>query len=232
MKKTESLALARDGAMVFNAYLAEPATGAAKKPAVLILSEMFGLNGPMRELAEQFAARGYPALVPNVFWRSQVTAGLAYEGPERQVAIERLTTLDFVQIPLDLRAAVAALRGLPACSGKVMAIGFCAGGTLAYLAAAHSGVDAAAAFYALGIGRHLDDIASIRCPVQLHYGSRDPHVPMVEIERVSGAAAGHPSIQIHLYDAGHSFFNKVRPTYDADAARLSAERIDALLAKL
>ena len=220
MNKTESLALERDGAMVFNAYLAEPATGAAKKPAVLILSEMFGLNGPMRELAGQFAARGYPAMVPNVFWRSQVTAGLAYEGPERQVAIERLTTLDFVQIPLDLRAAVTALRGLPACSGKVMAIGFCAGGTLAYLAAAHSGVDAAAAFYALGIGRHLD------------YGSRDPHVPMAEIERVSSAAAGHPSIQIHLYDAGHSFFNKVRPTYDADAARLSAERIDALLATL
>ena len=124
MKKTESLALPRDGAMVFNAYLAKPATGAAKKPAVLILSEMFGLNGPMRELAGQFAARGYPAMVPNVFWRSQVTAGLDYEGPERQVAIERLTTLDFVQIPLDLRAAVTALRGLPACSGKVMAIGF------------------------------------------------------------------------------------------------------------
>ncbi len=232
MNKTESLVLERDGAMVFNAYLVEPAAGAPKKPAVLILSEMFGLNGPMRELADQFAARGHPAMVPNVFWRSQVTAGLAYEGPERQVAIERLKTLDFAQIPLDLRAAVTALRSLPACSGKVMTIGFCAGGTLAYLAAAHSGVDAAAAFYGLGIGTHLDDLASIRCPVQLHYGSRDPHVPMAEIERVIGASAGHPSIHVHLYDAGHSFFNKVRPTYDAEAARVSADRIDGLLASL
>ncbi len=232
MIKTESLLLAQDGALRFDAYLAEPAAGAGKKPSVLILSEMFGLNGPMRELADLFASRGHAAMVPNVFWRSETTTGLAYAGPERQVAIERLKTLDFTQIPLDLRAAVTHLRGLPACSGKVAAIGFCAGGTLAYLAAAHSGVDAAVSFYALGIGAHLADLPLVRCPVQLHYGSRDPHVPMTEINPVLNATREHATIQCYLYDAGHSFFNKVRPTYDADAARLSEERINALLASL
>jgi carboxymethylenebutenolidase len=232
MIKTESLVLARDGALSFNAYLAEPAAGTGKKPTILILSEMFGLNGPMRELAELFASRGHAAMVPNVFWRSETTAGLAYEGPERQVAIERLKTLDFKQIPLDLRAAVTTLRGLPSCSGKVASIGFCAGGTLAYLTAAHSGVDAAVSFYALGIGAHLQDLPLVRCPVQLHYGSRDPHVPMSEIDPVMAATRDHASIKTYLYDAGHSFFNKVRPTYDAGAAKLSEERINGLLASL
>jgi carboxymethylenebutenolidase len=232
MSKTASLVLARDGASSFNAYLAEPDPGTNKKPAILILSEMFGLNGPMRELADLFASRGHATMVPNVFWRSEPTIGLAYEGPERQVAIDRLKTLDFKQIPLDLRAAVEKLRSLPSCSGKVAAIGFCAGGTLAFLAAAHSGVDAAVSFYALGIGAHLADLPLIRCPVQLHYGSRDPHVPMTEIDPVLAATRGHASISAHLYDAGHSFFNKVRPTYDAGAARLAEERITDLLASL
>lgn len=232
MSKILPLVLARDGALSFNAYLAEPVPDSGTKPAILILSEMFGLNGPMCELADLFASRGHATMVPNVFWRSHPSTGLDYEGPQRQVAIERLKTLDFKKIPLDLRVAVSKLRSLPCCSGKVVAIGFCAGGTLAYLAAAHSGVDAAVSFYALGIGGHLDDLALIRCPVQLHYGSRDPHVPMSEINPVLNATHGHASISSYLYDAGHSFFNKVRPTYDAAAARLSAERIEGLLASL
>ena len=71
----------------------------------------------------------------------------------------------------------------------------------------------------------------MECPVHLHYGLKDPHIPQSEIDTVMQAARGRPSIEVLLYpDAGHSFFNKVRPTYDPAAAALAATRIDALLA--
>ena len=221
-----TMILTTDGARQFDAYLATPASG--RGAAILILSEMFGLNAPMRALADGWAARGHPAMVPNLFWRSDPPRALEYEGPDRQLAFERLRKLDVDRIVADLSLAVQALRQ----QRKVVAIGFCGGGTFAFLAAARAGVDAAVSFYALGISKYLADVPKIACPLQLHYGRKDEHVPTAEIEAVSAAVRGRGNVVIHLYDAGHSFFNPVRPTYDPQAARLAQERVDALLASL
>src|SRR5581483_2822267 len=128
-----------EGQRLFEAHAAWPA--APKAPAVLILSEMFGLNGPMREVAARFAGRGYGALVPNLFWRCEPSTALAYEGPDREVAWKRLAAFDTDAAVLDIRRAVDWLRASARCTGKVAALGFCMGGRLAYLAAARAGVD-------------------------------------------------------------------------------------------
>lgn len=222
--------LATEGAKQFDAYLATPASGSGA--AILILSEMFGPNAPMRALADGWAARGHPAMVPNLFWRSDPPRALEYEGPDRQLAWERLRKLDVERIAADLPLAVAALRATLGCSGKTVAIGFCAGGQFAFLAAARAGVDAAVSFYALGISKYLAEVPSITCPLQLHYGRKDEHVPMAQIESVSAAVRGRRNVVVHLYDAGHSFFNPVRPTYDPQAAKLAQERVDALITLL
>ncbi len=244
--------LANDKGIEFDALKALPVASATRapetrRPGILILPEMFGLNAPMQALADGWAARGHPALVPNVFWRSATPRGLGYDGADRELAWQRLHALDVDQAVRDLRIAVAALRAMPGCNGKVLAIGFCAGGLLAYLAAARcgraeeqgvdtAGVDAAVAFYALGIARYLPDMAAIRCPLQLHYGLRDQHVPASEVAAVSQAmqraAPDNARLELHRYDAGHSFFNNVRPGYDAAAAGLAAERLDVLLETL
>lgn len=244
--------LANDKGIDFDALKALPVASATcapemRRPGILILPEMFGLNAPMQALADGWAARGHPALVPNVFWRSATPRGLGYDGADRELAWQRLHALDVDQAVRDLRIAVAALRAMPGCNGKVLAIGFCAGGLLAYLAAARcggveeqgvdtAGVDAAVAFYALGIARYLPDMAAIRCPLQLHYGLRDQHVPASEVAAVAQAmqraAPDNARLELHRYDAGHSFFNNVRPGYDAAAAGLAAERLDALLETL
>lgn len=246
--------LANDKGIEFDALKALPVASATRapetrapetrRPGILILPEMFGLNAPMQALADGWAARGYPALVPNVFWRSATPRGLSYDGADRELAWQRLHALDVDQAVRDLRIAVAALHAMPGCNGKVLAIGFCAGGLLAYLAAARcgrveeqgvdtAGVDAAVAFYALGIARYLPDMAAIRCPLQLHYGLRDQHVPASEVAAVAQAmqraAPDNARLELHRYDAGHSFFNNVRPGYDAAAAGLAAERLDVLL---
>jgi carboxymethylenebutenolidase len=224
---TESLSLGRESGRDFNFFLARPAEGIG--PAIMILSEMFGLNEPMRALARDYAARGFVAMVPNLFWRSEHPGALAYEGVERELAWQRLRAFDFEAAGDDMANAADWLRNQIFSNGKVGAIGFCAGGRFAFIAAARSGIDAAIALYALGISNHLAELPKIACPVQLHYGLNDQHVPQEEIDKVAEAAQAAPSVTIFLYPgAGHSFFNAVRPTYDPKAAALAAARIDTL----
>jgi dienelactone hydrolase len=95
---------------------------------------------------------------------------------------------------------------------------------------ARGGIDAAIAVYALGIRQHLDDVPRIACPLQLHYGLADVHIPRAEIDEVIAATTANKRIETHLYPgAGHGFFNPLRPTYDADAVALAKQRIDGLL---
>jgi carboxymethylenebutenolidase len=122
------------------------------------------------------------------------------------------------------------LRAQPFSNGKVFALGFCAGGRMAFVAAARADVDAAVSFYGMGIAKHDAEFGQVNCPVQLHYGLKDPHIPRPEIDAVTGAAAHRPNIEIFLYaDAGHSFFNPIRPGYHAASAKLAGERLDALI---
>jgi carboxymethylenebutenolidase len=228
---TESLSLGREGGRDFNFYVARPAEGTY--PAIMILSEMFGLNEPMRELARDYAARGFVVMVPNLFWRSEHPGGLAYEGVERELAWQRLRDFDFDAVGGDMKTAADWLRARAFCNGKVGTIGFCAGGRFAFIAAARSGVDAAISLYALGISHHLAELPKISCPVQLHYGLKDQHVPQEEIDKIAAAAKSAPSVTLFLYpESGHSFFNAVRPTYDPEAAALAGTRIDALFESL
>ncbi len=193
---------------------------------------MFGIGPPFRDLAEQYARRGFPVLVPNQFWRSEPAGVLSYEDGHVQ-ANARLAAFDFDRAVDCMRDSLAALRQLPQCSGKAVALGFCFSGRLAFLAAARTDVDAAIGFYALGISHHLAEASAIRCPLQLHYGLADEHVPQAEIDAVAAALAGRANVALHLYDgAGHSFFNPVRPMYDQAASSLAAQRIDRLLTAL
>jgi carboxymethylenebutenolidase len=231
MIATDSVSLATAPGRNFDAYLARPHAGSA--PGILILTEMFGVNAPMRALAEQYAERGFAVLVPNLFWRSDNPHALAYEGAEREIAWARLKTFDHDAAGTDIGTAAAWLRGQPFSTGKVAAIGFCAGGRMAFLAASRGKVDGAVALYALGISRHLAEIDQVGCAMQIHYGLRDQHVPHEEIEKVAAAAHKNPAIEIFRYaEAGHSFFNPVRPAYDPAAAALAAERIGHLLARM
>lgn len=77
----------------------------------------------------------------------------------------------------DIGAAIAALRARPECTGKVAAMGFCLGGKLAYLTAARHDVDAAVAFYGVGIEETLAESSGIDCPVLMHFAGEDSFVP-------------------------------------------------------
>jgi carboxymethylenebutenolidase len=231
MTSTTTVTLVRDERRTFDAYLARPDAG--RVPGVLMLHDMFGLNEPIRAVADRFAASGYAALVPNLFWRSEVPTALSYDEGQHPVAWERLKAIDLDAVTADMATAIGWLRAQPFSTGNVGAVGFCGGGRWAYLAAARCNVDAAAALYGLGISQHLGEIANVKCPLQLHYGLKDQHISRQEIDAVAAGVRGKPNVEVLLYpDAGHSFANPVRPTYDAAAAKLATGRIAAMLARM
>jgi carboxymethylenebutenolidase len=227
-----TVTIASDGPRHFEAYLAQPAQKSEweKRPAILVLSDMFGLNEPIRAVADHYARLGHTALVPNLFWRSEIPGAISYDDPQHAKAWARLKALDLAVVSADMRAATDWLRAQPFGNGKVVAIGFCGGGRFAFLAAVRCGVDAAASLYGLGISQLLAEVANAHCPVQLHYGLQDQHISRDEIDMVAAGVRGRRNVEVLLYpDAGHSFANPVRPTYDPAAAKLAGERIAAML---
>lgn len=227
---TDTIVLQRDGARDFDAYLARPADRA---PSVIVFTEMFGLSRHNREMADGYARRGFNALVPNLFWRSEYPGELAFEGPDRDAAWARLAAFDVDAAGNDIRMAVAWLRAQPFSNGKVFALGFCAGGRMAFVAAARADVDAAVSFYGMGIAKHDAEFAQVNCPVQLHYGLKDPHIPQPEIDAVIRSARSRPDIDVFLYpEAGHSFFNPIRPGFHPASAELAGERLEAMLRRV
>jgi carboxymethylenebutenolidase len=231
MVTTQTIALAHDGGRTYDAHLARPEDG--KAPSIMIFTEMFGIGQHNRDMAEDYARRGFNALIPNLFWRSAYPGELAFEGPDRDTAWARLAALDVDAAGGDIGTAVQWLRAQPFSNGKVFALGFCAGGRMAFVAAARAGVDAAVSFYGMGIAKHDGEFAHVACPVQLHYGLKDPHIPRPEIDAVTRAAAQLSNIEIYLYaEAGHSFFNPIRPGFHATSAKLAGERLDALTERI
>jgi carboxymethylenebutenolidase len=231
MIETADLTLATEGGANFNAYLSRPPHG--RNPGVVLLHDMFGLFEPIRTVADRCAQRGIAALAPNLFWRSEYPGVIPYDAAQHPRAWERLKALDLNGSARDMKIAVDWLRGQPFCNGKVATIGFCGGGRLAFLVAARAGVDAAASLYGLGISQHLGDLGRISCPLQLHYGGNDQHVPQSEVDAVAAGVQGHPGTEVFVYPgAGHSFANPVRPTYDVAATELAWSRIDRMLDRL
>jgi carboxymethylenebutenolidase len=207
----------------FQGYLALPKTG--KGPGVIILQEIFGVNAHIRSVADQYAADGYVALAPDVFWRTQSRVELGYEGADREKAMELLQKTDLAKAVADVGAAASALRALPEVSGQVAAIGYCFGGRLAYLAAAEGTVDLGVAYYGGGIQNQLDRADSIKVPMQFHYGELDAHIPVSAVGEVRERFAGRNDAEVHVYpNADHGFNCGERASYNAHASALAHGR--------
>src|ERR1700683_135969 len=141
MNKAGKLVLQREGGREFDAYLAQPE--AARAPSIIIFTEMFGLSRHNFAMADHYAERGFNALVPSLFWRSQYPGELGFDGLDRDAAWARLAAFDVEAAGGDIVTAVKWLRSQPSCNEKVFALGFCAGGRMAFVAAGRGDVDCA-----------------------------------------------------------------------------------------
>ena len=206
----------------FNAYVASP----AGKPigALVVLQEIFGVNAQIRSVADAYATDGFLTVAPALFDRIEPGVELGYEGADLQKALSFTPRINVEKSLLDVAAA---LDYAAASSGrKAGIIGYCFGGTLAWVAAARLHPAAAVGYYGGRIGSYASE--TLVAPVMLHFGSKDAHIPAAEVERVHLA---HPEVEIHWYDAGHGFNRDANASYEPASARLARERSLAFFKK-
>lgn len=219
-----------DNGTSLDAYMASAATSQKACPALVICPEVFGVNRHMRSVADEFAQRGLLVVVPDMFWRFEPNMEIPYDEAGLKRGSEILEAFDVELGARDLGHVVDQVRKYPACNGKIGVLGFCIGGTLAYLAATRFGVDAAVAYYAKGIESRLDEAGKLSCGMVLHYGEADRFIPPAVIESVRAALASHPEVEIYTYPGvDHGFNSNDRKAYNPEAATLAMSRTLKLL---
>ncbi len=197
-----------------NAYTATPA--GKPKGGVVVLQEIFGVNGHIKRVCDNFAAAGYLAVAPALFDRVERGIELGYTPADIPTGRDIRA-----KVPLDGSIAdIAAAVPIAAQAGKVAVVGYCWGGFLAWVAASRvPGIAAAVGYYGGGIPTQLDHAPKV--PTMLHFGEQDHGIPLTDVDKIRTA---FPAIPIHLYPAGHGFNCDERASYDAPSAKLALER--------
>ncbi len=203
-----------------DAYVARPS--GAPTAGLVVIQEAFGVNSHIRSVADGYARDGFLAIAPALFDRFQRGVELGYtpEDLQKGIALAQRINDDAVK---DMDAAIAWLRERKA--AKIGVIGYCLGGTMAWLAATRLNIAAAVGYYGGHIARFAQETP--HCPVMLHFGKLDKHIPKEEIDKVQ---ALHPEVQVFWYeDADHGFSCNDRASYNPEAAKLARERSLAFL---
>jgi carboxymethylenebutenolidase len=212
----------------FRGYLATPPGG--KGPGILLCQEIFGVNDHIREVADQYAAEGYFVLAPDLFHRLEPGVELGYGEEDFKRAFDFYQRFDEDKGARDIKSAVAVLRRIKGCNGKVAALGYCLGGKLAYLAAARAGVDAAIGYYGVYIEKNLREASKIKGPLLLHFAGNDRFVPPAVVAKIQKSLAKLPGFESYVYPgADHAFNCRERASYDKPAAGMAYSRTIAFL---
>lgn len=203
-----------------DAYRTKP-TGNRKPGGVVILQEIFGVNRHIRNVTDAFAAQGYEAIAPALFDRAQRDVDLGYDEAAVKAGVDLRAKVALDDTLADVAAAVAAVSN----AGRVAVIGYCWGGSLAFLAATRlSGVACAIGYYGGMIAKHADEKPKV--PVMLHFGEQDHGIPMSDVAIVQQK---RPDVEIHTYPAGHGFSCDERPSFDKASHEKALERSLAFL---
>ena len=211
-----------------SAYRAAP-TG--KPPAVkpkaglVIIQEIFGVNSHIKRVSDGFAADGYVALAPAIFDRAERGFETGYQPADIARGRGVRGKIDINDMVKDIRAAV---RSLAAEGLKVGVVGYCLGGTLAWLAATRiDAVSCAVSYYGGGVSEPAAE--KPRCPVLFHFGETDQSIPPDHHAKIRAA---HPELPLHIYPvAGHGLTWGERGAYHAPSAALARTRTMEFLAK-
>jgi carboxymethylenebutenolidase len=197
------------------AYRAEPA--GKPRGGIVVIQEIFGVNKHIKSVADGYAADGYLVVAPAMFDRARRGYDTGYSQPEIQAGIAIMQKLDWKQTMQDAAAGVEAAKA----AGKVGIVGYCWGGTVAWVAAARlSGLACAAPYYGGGMPGFIGE--KPRCPTLCHFGEQDQSPTL---EQAKAIAKAHPEITAHYYaGAGHGFNCDQRPSYNAEASKLARER--------
>lgn len=230
----ETVRIAGHGGDEVEAYIARP-TGPGPHPAVVVIHHMPGFDRATKEMTRRFAAGGYVAICPNLYYREAPGAA-----PDDAAATARAAGgVPDDRLVGDVGAAAEYVRALPGSNGKVGVIGHCSGGRQAFLAACSLPLDAAVDCYGafvvgsppqtfpLRITPLLPIADQLACPLLGLFGAEDKYPSPDEVDELERELISlGKTIEFHTYpDAGHAFFSTDRPNYRVAAANDGWQRI-------
>jgi carboxymethylenebutenolidase len=211
----ETLNLTAEDGHRLSAYRATPS--GKPRGGLVVIQEIFGVNSHIKNVTDGFAADGYVAIAPALFDRVEP----GFETGYTQADIERGRMVrGKLQIEDAVRDVAAAVKELNKGGQKVGVVGYCFGGTVAWLAATRiPGVAAASSFYGGGVADAAGE--QPKCPVMFHFGETDQSIPKDHWDRIK---AQHPKIPMHIYPAGHGFSCDERGSYHEPSSRQARQR--------
>ena len=220
---------ANDGG-AFSAYLVLPQGVARKRPGIVMMQQIFGVNTEMRGFTDLYAAKGYVAICPDLFWRTEPGVQIDHPVTPDKVAraLDLVNRFDNARAIDDLKATVAFLRAHPVCNGKVGTIGYCLGGRLAFHMAVHADTEANIGYFGVGIENHLGDASRLAQPLLLHMPEKDHQCPPEAQALIKQNLAGKATLYSYP-DADHAFNRIGAKTYDAGVTALADGRTDEFL---
>jgi carboxymethylenebutenolidase len=232
--RAETVMISGAGGEEIEAYLAQPLDRSAIG-GVVVIHHMPGYDAPTKEITRKFAAQGYLAVCPNLYWREAPGAS-----PDDAAAAARaLGGVPDERLVGDVGGAAAHLRSLGASNGKVATIGYCSGGRQSFLAACSLDLDAAVDCYGAfiisaapeGLPLKVSPIGhlakNLSCPLLGLFGTEDQYPAPPEVAELEKLLADSgKTYSFHSYEgAGHAFFATNRPSYRPEAANDGWEKI-------
>jgi len=202
------------------AYLARPV--AKPKGGIVVVQEIFGVNQHMRNVTDRFAANGYVAIAPAFFDHIETGVELGYDDAGFKRGRDLVGEISFERAIEDVASAAESIRS----AGRIGCVGYCWGGTVAFLAATRLAMPSVSYYGARNV-KFLDEPP--KAPVQFHFGERDSSIPPEAVRRHREEL---PDAEIYTYPTGHAFDREVDPkVYDAPSSKLALERTLAFFAR-
>ena len=208
----------------FDAYLASPPKG--RGPGLVVIQEIFGVNKVMRDLCDGFAAQGFFAICPDLFWRQKPGVDITDQtDAEWQQAFALYKGFNVDSGIADIAVTIEQLKPMKGVAERVGAVGYCLGGLLAYLTAARTRADACVGYYGVGIENHLGEAKKIAKPLMLHIAEKDDFCKPDAQAKIKAGLGGMKNVELHSYTGmQHAFAREGGKHFDRAAASFANSR--------
>ncbi len=208
------------------AHLARPASG-GPYPSLVVVMEAFGLNAHIKSITNRFAAEGFVAIAPNLYFRQPNNI---VEYNDLPGAFRLMGSLNDDQVVTDMTAAIIHLKSVKEAKPAVGTVGFCMGGRVSFLTACRNpAVKATAPFYGGGMVSSrqpgakapIEYVEGLQGPVLAFFGGKDAFIPIAEVDKFRDAlrAAGKQAEVVLYADADHGFMCDERPSHHPTHAK-------------
>lgn len=205
----------------FGAYRADAA--GTPKGGLVVIQEIFGVNSHIRNVCDRFAAQGYTSVAPALFDRYAKDFQSGYSPDEIAKAREYITKADMTKMLADTQTSLESLQSV----GKVGIVGYCLGGSIAFLTSTRlAGASCAVGYYGGMIAKNSAELPKI--PTMLHFGETDASIPMADVKVVQEK---RKDVETYVYPAGHGFSCDERGSFHEASHKQALDRTMAFFKK-